>query len=249
MIPPLAFVAFGITALAQAPAQAADPARAVLDELAKQRTGITTLKATFELVNQSGADVTEDTGDLVFRGPDRLLFALDAPEGEGYDTVYLLDGERFYQHDLVTEQIDIYDYDGGSRMGFLMTVFRHDLSRLTEHFDVTVFDPGDYEDEAALGLLLEPKPGDDEPPFQRARLYLRKEDSLPAMVYVLHNSESEMFIRFLGYAKNERLAPHAAQIAAPRGTVIVENEQTFSTVEAEVRYLPKDEARTDAPAE
>jgi outer membrane lipoprotein-sorting protein len=239
---------FGLAALAQTAGEPADPAADVLERLAAQRAGIETLTAPFELANQSGTDLTEDTGTFVFQAPERLLFSLDDPEGEGKDMEYLLDGGRFYEHDLVTQQVQIYDYGEGSRMGVLMTAFRRDITRLTEQFDVSIFDPGDYEDEAAIGLLLEPKPGKEEPPFQRARLYLRAEDSLPVMVYVLHNSQSEMFIRFSEYTKNEPLAPHQAQIAAAKNTVIIENEETFTTVEEEVRYLPAEEAAQDSPA-
>lgn len=250
-----AFVAVALmlscAAFAQPPQEPADPAVAVLEDLAAQRAGITTLTASFELANQSGADVTEDTGTFVFQAPERLVFALDNPDaGTGeYDMVYLLDGGRFYEHDLVTQQVQVYDYDDGSRMGVLMTAFRRDITRLTEQFEVSVFDPGDYEGEASIGLLLEPKQSKEEPPFQRARLYLRKEDSLPVMVYVLHNSQSEMFIQFSEYTKNEPLAPYQAQIAAPKDTVIIENEETFETVGEDLRYLPADETREDVPTE
>lgn len=218
-----------------------DSPEAFLKELSLKRAAIGVLSAQMRLENATPEQKTQSRGTVLYVRPDRLVFRIFEEDKEETKQVFVVDGNRVYEYDASIEQLQIYDLGKSGEMQAIFSAFQSDLTELEKYYDMELFEPGDAADRAVQGIMLVPKSlvENRSPLFERVRVYLRGGDYLPTLIHVVNDADSEAIMYFDDLKIDPSLPNHADQIALPRGTKIIENDEKVRTVRAEVEYVPE----------
>ena len=218
-----------------------DPLEEFFADFAKKRDGMRVVEARFVQKNITPDEVSSSAGTIVYVRPRRIVFRYEDPE-----IVHLVDGLRMYEYDAELKQVIIYDLEDDPQTEALFLSFDDDTKRLREAYAVSFFEPGK---EGAKGLLLVPKPKNNEIPFfERARLHLRAKDYLPYLVEIVNDEESRVIIKVEDLKVNGDLEPRKVQIAVPEGTKVIENDVPIETVGPGGKWLPEQALPQKRPA-
>lgn len=217
-----------------------------LKELSLKRAAVGTLYAQMRLENTTPEQKTESRGTVLYIRPNRLVFRIFDGENEEAKQVFVVDSNKVYEYDASIEQLQIYDLGENREMRAIFSAFESDLTQLQDYYDIELFEPGDAADRAVQGLMLVPKNlmEDRSRLFERVRVYLRDKDYLPTLIHVVNDADSEAVMYFDDLKVDPILPRHADQIALPKGTKIIENDDKVRTVRTEVEYIPESLLKT-----
>lgn len=214
---------------------------AFLDELARQRQDVVSLEARFIMENRTPDESLQSVGRLLFVRPRRIVFRILNPDTMDPVHEILIDHSRVFEHDHELEQVQIYDRGKDPDMEALFAAFESDPTELRQAYHLDLFDPGDESDRAAYGLMLTPIETDDAAPrlFERVRIFMRDGDYLPTRIHIFNDAESQVILNFDDFEVNGDVKPEDTQLAAPRDTKVIENEESVRKVTARVERMPE----------
>jgi len=211
-----------------------------LRDLSSKRKEFSVVKANLKIENITPEQTTESHGSLTYVRPNRLVFRIFSGSTTEQTQVFLVDKSRLFEYDSSIQQMQIYDLSDNIDIQALLFAFENDLTKLEEHYRVSLFEPGDAADRATQGLMLEPKEDaqHDTRLFERIRIYFREKDLLPTLIHVINDADSEAIMYLNDIQVVDTIVEHEDQIAAPKGTTIIENDQKVRTVSDEIEYIP-----------
>lgn len=202
-------------------------------EFAEKRAHVKVLEADFTQTTILPDETLATTGVLRFAQPRRFHIRTEEPRRET-----LLDHRRGYEYEADLEQVLVFDIENSAQASIFFLGFDNDTAALREAYDVHLFDVVD-DDTAPRGLLIKPKPGDDDALFQEVSLYLRGEDMLPYRIRIVNDAESTVVLDLTDVRVNHMDVPTAPHLDIPEGVKIVQNDRVVETVGPGGKRLPE----------
>ena len=202
-------------------------------EFAQRRADISTLRANYTERTVTPEETFESEGMLVYAKPRRIVRRMAPPES----TTLIVDDRRVYQYEPEIKQLVVYRLDDDPRANLLFLGFDSDMDALREAYQVSLFS---VEDQASgkKGILIEPKPGENDAWFKEVNLYLDDKDFLPYRIRMVNEDDSQLIIEVRDLVKNPTLDPSETQALIAEGTKVIEDDHVVETVGAGGKMLP-----------
>lgn len=218
--------------MAMLAAHEAPSAQDLLRDIQVQRRELRALSATFVQEDADPAGKRHEQGKVLYLAPHRILL-----QYESRPISYLKDGDRVYEYDGNSEQIQSYVLDD-PELTALFLGFEADFSDLEKRFSLVPFTPG-KEDCGARGLELTPKDDGVDGVFEKARICFDAKNLLPCQIEIIHDAGLTSRILFKDLKVNPTLTDKDVSILAPEGTAIVEDGRLVGAAKAGGRRFPE----------
>lgn len=226
----IASLIFAASALVAAPPEL----DAFFEEFTRKRADIKVLQAEFTEKSITPDETFISEGDLLFAQPRRIVRRTHYP----YDSAVVIDGVQSVEYEPEVKQAVRSDLSQVREADILFFGFDADTTRLRENYDVSVFEVKDNP-LGRFGLVIKPKAGEAEPPFDTVTLYLTDDTLLPYRLHVVFDAESELQVDMGDYILNGPVAAESTQIRLQEGTKLIENDRVVETVGPEGKLVPE----------